>query len=58
MAMMGKEDLRKLFQLNQQHPSDTHDYLKCERCPKPPPPLAEGEAEAAAAAGASGALGY
>ena len=52
MAMMSRDDLRKLFTLTV-CPSDTHDNLKCKRCPKPAPPVEEPVAEAAAAAAAA-----
>lgn len=58
-AMMCKDDLRKLFLLNTDSPSDTHDFLKCKRCPKkaaraeeeaPPPEAAPGARPPPAAA--------
>jgi len=44
MAMMGKEDLRKLFTLRACS-SDTHEFLNCKRCPRKPPPATPEEME-------------
>jgi hypothetical protein len=55
-AMMCKDDLRKLFLLRGDVSSDTHDFLKCKRCPrKATPPNEEGAAACAPPPLAAGA---